>query len=179
MINAGLAPPPGPPPELTPPVLGSCKAKCLYDFDAGRDDELTIRIDDILEVTSKVPNGDEDGWWMGQFNGQSGLFPASYVQEVFESKTSSLTDKEEEMVATTSKSENESVMNNSESQKQITKNQENNEEKSDSDEDCEQTKGKSSTKDTSESSSEEENEDKSEKGSGKKHNVEKDQNDSV
>ena len=81
MFSAGLAPPPGPPPQLSPKPPGSFLAKSLYDFASSRSDELSLSEGDVVLVTSRTPNGDEDGWWLGQLDGKTGLFPTNYVEE--------------------------------------------------------------------------------------------------
>ena len=87
----GLAPPPGPPPLLAPPPPCLALCKSLYDFVASRDDELSLTENDIVTVISKIPNGDEDGWWLGELNGKSGVFPASYVEDCEGEQKSSYT----------------------------------------------------------------------------------------
>ncbi|KAF2463022.1 uncharacterized protein BDR25DRAFT_298737 [Lindgomyces ingoldianus] len=51
-------------------------ATALYDYDAAEDNELSFP--EGATITG-VEFPDED-WWLGNFNGQSGLFPANYVQ---------------------------------------------------------------------------------------------------
>ncbi|XP_068195494.1 jouberin isoform X2 [Antennarius striatus] len=50
----------------------------LYDYRAGRSDELTVRRGDVIRVLYK----DNDSWWFGRrADGQQGYFPASYVTD--------------------------------------------------------------------------------------------------
>jgi len=86
----GLAPPPGPPPLLAPIIPSSNVFRSLYDFTAGQGDELSLQVDDLIKVTSRTPNGDEDGWWKGECNGKTGLFPSSYVEECKETNANAL-----------------------------------------------------------------------------------------
>ncbi|KAF2187106.1 hypothetical protein K469DRAFT_629987 [Zopfia rhizophila CBS 207.26] len=51
-------------------------ATALYDYDAAEDNELSFP--ENAKITN-VEFPDED-WWLGTYNGQSGLFPANYVQ---------------------------------------------------------------------------------------------------
>lgn len=53
------------------------KAQALYDFDAQSELELSIRVGDVIDVTDQNV---ADGWWEGTLNGQTGQFPANYVQ---------------------------------------------------------------------------------------------------
>ncbi len=80
-----------------------CQARALYDYDATKEDELTIREGDVIDVTERF----EDGWWYvlalesiqsvwwalvthtrwvwhrkGRCNGHEGIFPESYVEVV-------------------------------------------------------------------------------------------------
>ncbi|XP_062287889.1 nostrin [Scomber scombrus] len=56
--------------------LGKCKA--LYDFTPNQDDELTLKEGDLLDIYTK----EENGWWFGLLNGQTGHFPSTYVEEL-------------------------------------------------------------------------------------------------
>ena len=47
----------------------------LYDYCAEKDDELSFKENDLIDVTAK----NEDGWWEGVLNGVTGLFPGNYV----------------------------------------------------------------------------------------------------
>ncbi|KAI9480354.1 MAG: hypothetical protein EXX96DRAFT_481652 [Benjaminiella poitrasii] len=57
------------------PVAFYEKVIALYDFEAVNPEELNLRQGDIIIVTKKEDNG----WWEGSLNGQSGVFPANYV----------------------------------------------------------------------------------------------------
>jgi hypothetical protein len=53
-------------------------AKALYEYEAAEDNELSFPEDAII---TQLSFPDED-WWLGYYNGQSGLFPANYVEIV-------------------------------------------------------------------------------------------------
>eukprot|EP01104_Vermistella_antarctica_P012194 TRINITY_DN3483_c1_g1_i1.p1 TRINITY_DN3483_c1_g1~~TRINITY_DN3483_c1_g1_i1.p1 ORF type:complete len:1243 (+),score=432.95 TRINITY_DN3483_c1_g1_i1:355-4083(+) len=53
------------------------QCKALYFYDAVQDDELTFKEGDLIDIVKK--DGD---WWLGRFNGNEGLFPANFVEEV-------------------------------------------------------------------------------------------------
>ncbi|RXG72824.1 Nostrin [Armadillidium vulgare] len=57
-------------------TMGRCKA--LYDYEANLYDELSIRTGDIINIHEKQP----DGWWIGEVEGNVGIFPATYVEEI-------------------------------------------------------------------------------------------------
>lgn len=60
--------------------MSGFQVRALYDFDAQVDSELSIKSDEILTVIN--PDVGE-GWWEGlNRNGQSGLFPAAYVEKL-------------------------------------------------------------------------------------------------
>ncbi|XP_042325431.1 CD2-associated protein isoform X2 [Sceloporus undulatus] len=50
-----------------------------YDYDAVHDDELTIRVGEIIRNVKKL---EEEGWLEGELNGRRGLFPDNFVKEV-------------------------------------------------------------------------------------------------
>ncbi|VDM52063.1 unnamed protein product [Angiostrongylus costaricensis] len=50
----------------------------LYDYDADKPDELSLRENCIVYVLRK----NEDGWFEGVLDGVTGLFPGNYVQAV-------------------------------------------------------------------------------------------------
>lgn len=60
------------PPELTPAL-----AKAMYAHKAENENQLSFAVDDIIRVYQQ---GDAKGWWYGEFNGNFGLFPGSFVQ---------------------------------------------------------------------------------------------------
>ncbi|XP_067843435.1 nostrin isoform X2 [Heptranchias perlo] len=62
--------------------IGTCKA--LYDYQAGRDDELNMQQGDILIIHKK----DVTGWWFGSLRGKKGIFPATYIEELPEVRKS-------------------------------------------------------------------------------------------
>ena len=53
---------------------GKKLAKALYDFEGGSD-ELSFKAGEIAILNEVL-----DDWWMGEVDGQTGLFPASYVE---------------------------------------------------------------------------------------------------
>jgi len=55
---------------------GQCRA--IYDYAPAREDELSVRAGDVISIIEKS----EGGWWTGQLNGLTGLFPANYVEEI-------------------------------------------------------------------------------------------------
>ena len=63
---------------LKPPSLqGNKLVRALYDF-SGSSDELSFKVGDEIVVLNEVL----DGWWMGELNGEKGLFPTPYTEVV-------------------------------------------------------------------------------------------------
>ncbi|KAF2705101.1 actin binding protein-like protein [Pleomassaria siparia CBS 279.74] len=64
-------------PSVAPPqpAGGAPTATALYDYDAAEDNELSFPEGATI---TQVEFPDED-WWLGSFNGLSGLFPSNYV----------------------------------------------------------------------------------------------------
>uniref|UniRef100_A0A8C4GUI1 Osteoclast-stimulating factor 1 n=1 Tax=Dicentrarchus labrax TaxID=13489 RepID=A0A8C4GUI1_DICLA len=50
-----------------------------YEYDALHDDELTLRLGDIIKNVRYI---EEDGWMEGDLNGKRGLFPDNFVKEL-------------------------------------------------------------------------------------------------
>ncbi|XP_076026241.1 nostrin [Genypterus blacodes] len=56
--------------------IGKCKV--LYDYTSEHEDELNLKIGDLLDVYQR----EENGWWFGALSGQTGHFPSTYVEEL-------------------------------------------------------------------------------------------------
>ncbi|KAI0538944.1 P-loop containing nucleoside triphosphate hydrolase protein [Xylaria digitata] len=69
--------PPPPPPPPAPPSKPKIMAKVLYDFASQRENELSIRAGDIIEVVQKENNG----WWLARSSAGQAWVPAAYVEE--------------------------------------------------------------------------------------------------
>ncbi|MEJ1285169.1 CD2-associated protein [Cricetulus griseus] len=50
-----------------------------YDYDAVHDDELTIRVGEVIRNVRKLQ---EEGWLEGELNGRRGMFPDNFVKEI-------------------------------------------------------------------------------------------------
>ena len=51
--------------------------KALYDFEAQQDGDLSFNEGDIITVTD---TSDPSGWWVGEIEGVSGVFPSNFVE---------------------------------------------------------------------------------------------------
>ena len=61
--------------------LESDYCRGLYDYPANGPDELSFKEDDVIRIVSRNPNGVDDGWYMGELEGRTGLFPSIVVEE--------------------------------------------------------------------------------------------------
>eukprot|EP00045_Choanoeca_perplexa_P009485 m.91795 g.91795 ORF g.91795 m.91795 type:complete len:536 (+) comp14916_c0_seq1:224-1831(+) len=66
---------PGPPPVATSSNKKYCK--CTFDYEATADDELDLKVGDVVELVDQ----DDADWWSGTFNGKTGMFPSNFVEE--------------------------------------------------------------------------------------------------
>ncbi|ROT43635.1 hypothetical protein SODALDRAFT_43707 [Sodiomyces alkalinus F11] len=72
---AARPPPPAPP---APPAKAKMRAKVLYDFDGQRENELSVKAGEVIEIVQKENNG----WWLGKNASGQAWVPAAYVEEV-------------------------------------------------------------------------------------------------
>ncbi|XP_068975906.1 SH3 domain-containing kinase-binding protein 1-like [Bombus flavifrons] len=54
--------------------------KVLFPYEAANIDELTLNEGDIITLLST--NASDKGWWIGELNGQVGLFPDNFVEVI-------------------------------------------------------------------------------------------------
>lgn len=52
--------------------------KALFSYTPVNSDELSLKINDILEVIEET----EEGWWKGILEGNVGMFPSNFVVEL-------------------------------------------------------------------------------------------------
>jgi myosin-1 len=71
--SAARAPPPPPP----APAKAKIMAKVLYDFDGQKENELSVKAGQMIEIEKKENNG----WWLAKTPAGSAWVPAAYVEE--------------------------------------------------------------------------------------------------
>ncbi|KAM3860370.1 SH3 domain-containing kinase-binding protein 1 [Diretmus argenteus] len=54
------------------------RCKAAFSYMPQNEDELELKIGDIIEVIGEV----EEGWWEGFLNGKSGMFPSNFTREI-------------------------------------------------------------------------------------------------
>ncbi|XP_034436441.1 CD2-associated protein isoform X3 [Hippoglossus hippoglossus] len=67
---------PQPPAAAKKPKRRQCKA--LFDYQPQNEDELELKAGEIIDIIEEV----EEGWWNGNVNCKSGLFPSNFVKEL-------------------------------------------------------------------------------------------------
>ncbi|XP_054900519.1 CD2-associated protein isoform X2 [Poeciliopsis prolifica] len=67
---------PMPPAASKKPKRRQCKVQ--FDYQPVNEDELELKVGDIVDILEEV----EEGWWSGSLNGKSGLFPSNFVKEL-------------------------------------------------------------------------------------------------
>ncbi|KAH8906243.1 hypothetical protein BR93DRAFT_928841 [Coniochaeta sp. PMI_546] len=72
---AARAPPP--PPPAAPPAKAKIMAKVLYDFDGQKENEMSIKVGQVIEIVQKENNG----WWLARRGEGQAWVPAAYVEE--------------------------------------------------------------------------------------------------
>ena len=68
--------------------LLSVKEQCvvLFPYNAVNDDELTLEEGQTITIVSKEV--EDKGWWKGEIDGRSGVFPDNFVRLISTSTTS-------------------------------------------------------------------------------------------
>ncbi|XP_077977214.1 intersectin-1-like isoform X2 [Glandiceps talaboti] len=73
----------------TIPTNTVCQVIAMYPYTALNEDELTFSKGCVINVV----NQDEKDWWKGELNGNTGLFPSNYVQQLTETDSSTSNNK--------------------------------------------------------------------------------------
>ena len=74
--NSGISPSVNPTPSTQSNSSNFEKCVANHDYKASRDDELSLRKGQIVDVLEKSA----DGWWMGRSEGKDGWFPSNFVE---------------------------------------------------------------------------------------------------
>uniref|UniRef100_A0A2K5HN32 SH3 domain-containing protein n=1 Tax=Colobus angolensis palliatus TaxID=336983 RepID=A0A2K5HN32_COLAP len=54
------------------------RCQVAFSYLPQNDDELELKVGDIIEVVGEV----EEGWWEGILNGKTGMFPSNFIKEL-------------------------------------------------------------------------------------------------
>ncbi|CCG24243.1 Rvs167 protein [Candida orthopsilosis Co 90-125] len=74
--QASYQSPPPPAYVNTPPATAPEVCIALYDYTAQAQGDLSFPAGATIEIINK----DDPGWWMGKYNGVTGLFPSNYIK---------------------------------------------------------------------------------------------------
>ncbi|XP_026093694.1 SH3 domain-containing kinase-binding protein 1-like isoform X2 [Carassius auratus] len=73
-------------PSLRPTRKGEAirkrRCKAAFSYAPQNEDELELKIGDVIEVLGEV----EEGWWEGFLNGKTGMFPSNFTKELAEAE---------------------------------------------------------------------------------------------
>ncbi|XP_060090030.1 SH3 domain-containing kinase-binding protein 1 isoform X3 [Heteronotia binoei] len=69
------------------------RCQVAFSYMPQNEDELELKVGDIIEVVGEV----EEGWWEGVLNGKTGMFPSNFIKELSESDNAG-TVQEEQLV---------------------------------------------------------------------------------
>lgn len=58
-------------------ILEKLLCEVKYPYKAQNSDELTLKVGDIVTILNQ--EGQDPGWWYGEVNGQTGVFPDNFV----------------------------------------------------------------------------------------------------
>ena len=58
------------------------RCRVLFSYQPVHEDELELKVDQVVEILSEV----EDGWWKGRLAGRVGVFPSNFVEMCSEEK---------------------------------------------------------------------------------------------
>ncbi|KAB5567008.1 P-loop containing nucleoside triphosphate hydrolase protein [Coniochaeta sp. 2T2.1] len=75
--NTAAARAPPPPPPAAPPAKPKIMAKVLYDFQGQKENEMSIKVGQLIEIIQKENNG----WWLARSGPGQAWVPAAYVEE--------------------------------------------------------------------------------------------------
>ncbi|XP_066522823.1 SH3 domain-containing kinase-binding protein 1 isoform X2 [Hoplias malabaricus] len=54
------------------------RCKAAFSYVPQNEDELELKIGDVIEILGEV----EEGWWEGSLNGKTGMFPSNFTKEI-------------------------------------------------------------------------------------------------
>ncbi|XP_074714779.1 SH3 domain-containing kinase-binding protein 1 isoform X3 [Strix uralensis] len=67
------------------------RCQVAFSYMPQNEDELELKVGDIIEVVGEV----EEGWWEGILNGKTGMFPSNFIKELSDSDDVGVTQEEQ------------------------------------------------------------------------------------
>lgn len=68
------------------------RCKAAFSYVPQHEDELELKIGDVIEIIAEV----EEGWWEGILNGKTGMFPSNFTKEILTDSDTPSVDSQEE-----------------------------------------------------------------------------------
>uniref|UniRef100_A0A8D2J173 SH3 domain containing kinase binding protein 1 n=1 Tax=Varanus komodoensis TaxID=61221 RepID=A0A8D2J173_VARKO len=75
------------------------RCQVAFSYMPQNEDELELKVGDIIEVVGEV----EEGWWEGVLNGKTGMFPSNFIKELSDSDDARTVQEEQLIKPTTIK----------------------------------------------------------------------------
>ncbi|NWQ75875.1 SH3K1 protein, partial [Columbina picui] len=66
------------------------RCQVAFSYMPQNEDELELKVGDIIEVVGEV----EEGWWEGILNGKTGMFPSNFIKELSDSDDAGIAQEE-------------------------------------------------------------------------------------
>ncbi|XP_019380343.1 PREDICTED: SH3 domain-containing kinase-binding protein 1 isoform X3 [Gavialis gangeticus] len=67
------------------------RCQVAFSYMPQNEDELELKVGDIIEVVGEV----EEGWWEGILNGKTGMFPSNFIKELSDSDDAGIAQQEQ------------------------------------------------------------------------------------
>uniref|UniRef100_A0A7M4FTP0 SH3 domain-containing kinase-binding protein 1 n=1 Tax=Crocodylus porosus TaxID=8502 RepID=A0A7M4FTP0_CROPO len=67
------------------------RCQVAFSYMPQNEDELELKVGDIIEVVGEV----EEGWWEGILNGKTGMFPSNFIKELSDSDDAGIAQEEQ------------------------------------------------------------------------------------
>ncbi|KYO30203.1 SH3 domain-containing kinase-binding protein 1 isoform B [Alligator mississippiensis] len=67
------------------------RCQVAFSYMPQNEDELELKVGDIIEVVGEV----EEGWWEGILNGKTGMFPSNFIKELSDSEDAGIAQEEQ------------------------------------------------------------------------------------
>uniref|UniRef100_A0A8C2YFC8 SH3 domain containing kinase binding protein 1 n=1 Tax=Coturnix japonica TaxID=93934 RepID=A0A8C2YFC8_COTJA len=67
------------------------RCQVAFSYLPQNEDELELKVGDIIEVVGEV----EEGWWEGILNGKTGMFPSNFIKELSDSDDAGISQEEQ------------------------------------------------------------------------------------
>ncbi|XP_042224969.1 SH3 domain-containing kinase-binding protein 1-like isoform X2 [Homarus americanus] len=80
------------PPNVQKREMGGRRCRVVFSYAPQHDDELALCVGQTITILQEV----EEGWWKGVLDGQVGMFPSNFVEDVVDEENTSTSTKQSE-----------------------------------------------------------------------------------